>query len=208
MCVCVCRVLFGNYIGCITSILNLPKCNRLFSSKSAPVATSQQTHCARCVWFFSPSLHYSTPAYSTSEKNHYLGPEDIQPELKRSHTKGCFSSGVPDPVVIFLICIYASVSPENRWGTHSQVSYLGSSGVPPAHSLHPLVVLVSSSHHITICPPYEVNICFYFYPSLSLTPINVLRLLISLLSHSIHLGRRHHTASSPVPSYSLLICYS
>ncbi len=56
--------------------------------------------------------------------------------------------------------------------------YLRSSCVLPVHSLYPLVLFISSSHHITICPPCEVNICFYFYPSLSLTPINVLRLLM------------------------------
>lgn len=48
------------------------------------------------------------------------------------------------------------------------------------YSLYPLAVLISSSHRITICLPCKVNICFYFYPSLSLTPINVLRLLYSL----------------------------
>lgn len=80
--------------------------------------------------------------------------------------------------------------------------------VPPLSlSLHPLVSLFSSSHHITICPPYEVNICFYFYPSLSLMPINVLRLLISLLSPpSILEGDT--TLCASVLSHPLLIYYS
>ena len=179
---CVCRVLFGNYIGCISWTLNLPDAT-VYSPRNLPPSPLRNKHTVRVGWcfFFLPCI---TPLlHIPLQRKIITWAQRISSLSWNVHTiKGCFSSGVPDPVVISLIYIYASVSPENRWGTHSQVSYLGSSGVLPAHSLHPLAVLVSSSHHITICPPYEVNICFYFYPSLSLTPINVLRLLISLLS--------------------------
>lgn len=185
----VCLVLFGNYVGCIGSILCPPySCLLLpFSSKQksksaalqlfllSSLRSARDKHTVHVVWCI---FFHISPLHILLRENHYLDPEDIQCELKRLHTKGDFSSGNPQPNSCVPNIYLSFPISWNRQGLHSQTYYLRSSCVLPVHSLFPLVLFVSSSHRITICSRCEVNICFYFYPSLSLTPINVLRLLI------------------------------
>ena len=169
---CLCLVLFGNYIGCISSILSPPYNCLLFpfsswqkSKFALIIATSRQTHCACCMMRIFPHycIFYSEKIITCAQR--------ISSASWKAHTQSLFfiwslrpNSYIPN----IYLCLPLS---RNRWGPHSQTYHLRSSCVLSVHSLYPLVLLISSSHHITICPPYQLNICFYFYPCLSLTPI-------------------------------------
>lgn len=147
--------------------------------------------------------HYST-AYSAQRKS-LREPRGYPVQAEILTHKGYFSSGVPSLILASLIYMYASVFSWNRWGPHSQMYYLRSSYFLPVYSLYPLVLLISLSHHITICLPCKVNICFYFYPSVSLKPINVLSLLVKPVI-PLHLSwKGQHTVCSSILSYPLLI---
>lgn len=157
-------VLLANYNGCTSSILNPPCSCLLF-----PFSSKQQSKSVPLRFFFfllrvgpealrTKTLSLLCDVYFCTLVCCIFYLEKIITWAQRisswnAHTQRLFFIWDPQPNS----CIPNAFS-WKRWGLHSQMYYLRSSCVLSL-SISDLRML---SHHSTICPPCEVNICFFF----------------------------------------------